>query len=79
MQQDEDLHHLDKLIADFGDGRYDLLLEHLQTARRSLLGCMPGEYRMSLEQAKDSLAFIPGKGTRAETTTILRNLIESRQ
>ena len=86
-QQDEDLKCLDKLIADFGGssdagqrsrGPCDLLLEHLQAARRYLLGSMPGEYSLSLQQAKESVAYcILDKNARAETKRILRSLIGS--
>jgi hypothetical protein len=84
MQQD--LTCLDELIADLGGssdaGRRsgspcDLLLEHLDAARRNLLGSMPGEYRLSLQQAKDALACISDKNKRAEIKKKLQSLIDS--
>ncbi len=81
MQQDEDLKILDEMIADLGGScaaaACDLLLEHLQAARRYLLGSMPGEYRFCLQQARESVAFIPEKVAGNETKKILRYLIDS--
>jgi hypothetical protein len=87
MQQDQDLKCLDGLIAGLGgadcgkqsEGPSGLLLEHLQAARRSLLGSMRAEYRSSLEQAKESVACVPDKGSRAEIKKTLRRLIDSKE
>ena len=79
MQQDEDLKCLDEMIADLGGSHdaapCDLLLEHLQAARRYLLGSMPGEYSLCLQQASESVALIPDKIARIERKKILRRLI----
>ena len=86
MQPDQDLKCLDELIADLGGssdagresgGSCNLLLEHLQAARRDLLGSMPGEYRLSLQLAKESLACISDRSVRATTREKLLSLIES--
>ena len=86
MQPDQDLKCLDELIADLGGssdvgrqsgGSCDLLLEHLQAARWNLLGSMPGEYRLSLQLAKESLACISDRSARAKTRERLVSLIES--
>ena len=81
MQQDEELKILDEMIADLGGSRAapacDLLLEHLQAARRYLLGSMPGEYGLCLQQARESLASIPEKAAGIETRKNLRYLIDS--
>ena len=86
MQPDQDLKCLDELIADLGDssdagrrsgGSCDLLLEHLQAARRDLLGSMRDEYRLNLQQAKDSLTCIADRSARAKTRERLLRLIES--
>ena len=81
MQQEEHLKCLDEMIADLGGSHHsalcDLLLEHLQAARRYLLGSMPGEYGLCLRQAKESVAFIPDKSAGAETKKILRRLVDS--
>jgi hypothetical protein len=86
MQQDKDLQCLDELIADLGGsndaGRRsrspcDLLLEHLQAARRNLLGSMSGEYSLSLRLAKESVARILNKSIRTKAKQILRTLIDS--
>lgn len=78
-QQDEDLSCLDKMIADVGSSHdaasCDLFLEHLRAARRYLLGSMAGEYRFSLQQAKESVIAIEDKTARVETKEILQNLI----
>jgi hypothetical protein len=81
VHQDEDLKILDEMIADLGRSSAaaacDLLLEHLQAARRYLLGSMPGEYSLCLQQARESLAFIPEKVAGTETKKSLRYLIDS--
>jgi hypothetical protein len=79
------LKSLDELIAGLGGvhsgtqstGPCGLLMEHLQAARRSLLGSMRGEYGLSLEQAKESLACISDKNSRATTKAALQSLINS--
>jgi len=78
---DHHLKSLDELIADLGGtdagnrsmGPLGLLSEHLQAARRNLLGAMPGEYRLSLREAKDSLACIP----KGDARSIIRNSLQS--
>jgi hypothetical protein len=85
MRQDQDLKSLDELIAglggaDFGVESYGpcgLLLEHLQAARRDLLGSMPGEYGLSLRQAKEFVGCILDKGVRTKTRETLEALMAS--
>jgi hypothetical protein len=87
MEQDQDLKSLDKLIAGIGGaesgtqsmGPCGLLLEHLQTARRSLLGSMGDEYSLSLQQAKEFVGCIVDKDARTRTHTALEGLIASRR
>ena len=84
LRNDEDLKCLDSLIAGFG-GSYDtgerstgsceLLLEHLQSARRDLLGSMREEYLSSLQFAEDSLSCVQDKILRAETRKTLQGLL----
>jgi hypothetical protein len=78
------LQSLDRLILDAGGageaGKHSkspngLLLEHLRAARSSLLGAMPGEYRSSLREAKESAAYIADKTTQADIKKRLQNLI----
>jgi hypothetical protein len=80
------LESLDRLLADLGGsgdagkssrGPCGLLLEHLDAARRSLLGSIIGEYRLNLEQAKESVACIADNGARAKTKQVLERRIES--
>jgi hypothetical protein len=83
--QSTDLQRLDDLIAHLGgdgigtqsEGPCGLLMEHIQAARRDLLGSMRAEYCSSLRFAKESVACIPGKEARAETKRILQGLIDS--
>ena len=83
MNQLHDLKCLDDLIADIGGadegmqtvGPSGLLLEHLQAARRGLLGAMRAEYNSSLEQAQESLGCVPDAGRRAGMRSTLRGLI----
>jgi hypothetical protein len=85
MQRDQRLQCLDKLIAGLGgadsgtqsEGRCGLLLEHLKAARRDLLGSMPGEYGLSLQQAEECTKSIPDKNDRNEIRTTLRKLIDT--
>jgi hypothetical protein len=58
-------------------GPCGLLLEHIQAARRGLLGSMRNEYRSSLRFAKESVACIPGQSARMETKKILQRLLDS--
>ena len=85
MQQDQILASLDKMIADVNGssdaahksgGPCDLFLEHLRAAKRYLLGSMVGEYRFSLEEARNCASCIPDKNARTETKRILRSLID---
>jgi hypothetical protein len=83
MPQDQ-LKCLDELIATLGgadtgahtQGPSGLLLEHLQAARRDLLGSILGEYRLSLQQAKESVASILDKSAREEMKKRLQSLID---
>jgi hypothetical protein len=85
VQQDKELKCLDELIAGLGGadngaqstGPCGLLLEHLQAARRHVLGSMRGEYRLSLEQAKESVACISDKSARTKMKGDLQTLIDS--
>lgn len=87
MRCDKDLKCLDELIAGLsgadsgtqGEDRYGLLTEHLQAARRDLLGSMPGEYSLSLQQAGQSAGCISGKSDRNDLRNTLRSLIDSEQ
>ncbi|MEO5923680.1 MAG: hypothetical protein ABIR70_07630 [Bryobacteraceae bacterium] len=81
----ENLQCLDGLIVKIGGandagrqtkGPCELLLEHLQAARRNLLGGMLGEARHNLDQAKESAVCIPDKEMRAETKKVLQSLID---
>jgi hypothetical protein len=78
------LKSLDRLILDAGGegeaGKQSkspngLLIEHLRAARSSLLGAMPGEYRSSLQEAKESAGYIADKNTQADIKKRLENLI----
>jgi hypothetical protein len=85
MQQPTDLKSLDELIGKLGGdaigtqsaGPCGLLLEHIQAARRDMLGSMPAEYGSSLRFAKESLACISGTSARDETKKVLQGLIDS--
>ncbi len=83
MHQDEDLKSLDSLIASIGGadtgaqsfGPCGLLLEHLQAARRDLLGSILDEYRVSLRQAKGSVACIADASARNAMKEALLSLL----
>ena len=75
---------LDQLIAEVGgggnagaqsNGPCTLLLEHLRSARTSFLGSMPGEYRSSLQEARESAACIADKTARTTIKQRLQSLI----
>lgn len=79
-----DLTTLDQLIADVGGAgsegtqsrsSHGLLLEHLRSARSSFLGSMPGEYRSSLQDAKESATCICDKNAQGDIRKRLQNLI----
>jgi hypothetical protein len=77
------LNSIDQLIVDLGGahvgtqskGPCGLLLEHLRAARSNLLGSMSGEYRSSLQDAKESVACISDKNTQSDIRKRLQNLI----
>jgi hypothetical protein len=78
------LKNLDQLIVDVGGGGdagkqsagpCNLLIEHLRAARSSFLGSMPGEYRSSLREAKESATCISDKTTQVDIKKRLQNLI----
>ena len=81
----EDLKCLDELIAEIGgvdidtrsEGPCGSLSEHLRAARQDLMGSMPGEYRLSLELAKGSVACIADKDGRTKVKRALQGLIDS--
>src|ERR1700730_15208141 len=75
---------LDQLIVDVGGagdagkqsrGPHSLLLEHLRAARSSLLGSMSGEYRSSLQDAKESAGSISPKNVRSDIRKRLQTLM----
>ena len=84
MADSASLKSLDRLILDVGGAGdagkrsksgHGLLIEHLRTARSSLLGAMPGEYRSSLQEAKESATCISDKTTQVDIKKRLQNLI----
>lgn len=83
MQQSPSLERLEEVIANLnaadGPGRRppgscELLLEHLEAARRNLLGRAMLEYALNLEQALDSIGCIEVKDLQARTTRLLQDL-----
>lgn len=84
MDDATNLGSLNEMIASLGgadtgahsDRGYGLLMEHLQAARRDLLGAMGGEYGLSLEQARESAANISDTGARTKIQKTLGRLIE---
>jgi hypothetical protein len=85
MKLETDVKRLDQLIATIGGdgtgmrsaGSCELLLEHLQAARRDLFGSMSDEYRANLQLARDSVSCISDKSRRTEVKESLKNLIDS--
>lgn len=84
MADSATLKSLDQLILDAGGAgdagkqsksSHGLLLEHLRSARSSLLGSMPGEYRSSLQEAKESAACITDKNAQSDIRKRLQSLI----
>ena len=84
MPDNTALRSLNQLIVDAGgagdagkqsNGSHGLLLEHLRSARSSLLGSMPGEYKSSLQEAKVSAACITDKNTQIDIRKRLQHLI----
>jgi hypothetical protein len=77
------LESLDELIAGLEGGNAGsqssgpcrLLLEHLRSARTSFLGSMPGEYRSSLEEARESAACIADKTRQTAIKQQLKSMI----
>lgn len=77
--RDADLQRLDELIAELGhsqQNRDDLLIEHLQSARNYLLGAMPEEYALSLQNAKDNLSLVRDEPSRRRLEHTLSSLLD---
>ena len=78
-QRDADLQRLDELIVALGHSpemQDDLLMEHLQSARAYLLGAMPKEYALSLQNARNSLSVIRDERSRQRLEGALANLLD---
>jgi hypothetical protein len=84
MNEEKNLKSLDEMIAGLGgaeanghsDNGYGLLTEHLQAARRNLLGSRRIEYSLALEQAKESTGCISNKDDRTKTQKTLSGMID---
>lgn len=79
MRREQDLQSLEELIA----GKTmslkhptDLLVEHLNAARRYLLAGSRLEFEMILSQALSSLSCITNKDERIRVKGVLRGLLE---
>jgi hypothetical protein len=78
-QRDADLQRLDELIKELGhsqENRDDLLIQHLQSARTYLLGAMPEEYSLSLQNAKESLSVVRDENARRRWEGTLSSLLD---
>ena len=84
MADNTSLQSLDRLILDVGGaddaGTHSkspngLLIEHLRAARTNFLGSMSGEYRSSLQEAKESATYIADKTTQVDIKQRLQKLI----
>jgi hypothetical protein len=65
--QAKDLARLDEILKQLDQGtagHCDLLREHLQSARTSLLGSLPAEYALSLNMAADALNCVSDQALR---------------
>jgi len=80
------LQSIDQLILDAGGtgdvgkqskGPNSLLLEHLRSARTSLLGSMLAEYRSSLQEAQEAAGYIADKSTKIDIRKRLQHLLAS--
>ena len=78
-QRDADSQRLDELIGALGhsqENRDDLLIQHLQSARAYLLGAMPEEYALSLQNARESLSFVRDEAARRRLEDTLSTLLD---
>ncbi|SRR5712691_3124440 len=77
-QRDADSQRLDEWIAALGhsqENRDDLLIQHLQSARAYLLGAMPEEYALSLQNAMESLSVVRDEPSRRQLEDTLSALL----
>jgi hypothetical protein len=75
--QAKDLAQLDEILKEIDKGTTvdcDLLREHLQSARTSLIGSMPAEYALSLNMAADALHCVSDQTMR----TCIQDFIQGR-
>ena len=83
MRPANSLEILDDMIAGLrganagtqSSGPCKLMLEHLRSARTSFLGSMPGEYRSSLEEARESAVCITDKTRQTAIKQQLQSMI----
>ena len=79
VQRDADLRRLDELIAELGRSQEnpdDLLIQHLRGARTYLLGAMPEEYALSLQNARESLSVVRDENARRRLGDMLSSLLD---
>jgi len=73
--QAKDLARLDEILEQLDPDKQsdcELLREHLQSARASLVGSMPAEYALSLNMAADSLNCISDQTLRARIQNFIQ-------
>ena len=78
-QRDADVQRLDELIVELGrsqENRDDLSIEHLRSARTYLLGAMPEEYALSLQNARESLSLVRDEPVRRRLEEGLSSLLD---
>ena len=73
MRSDEKIRRLDQLIQALEGSA--MVLEHLQAARRYLLGASFGEYRSCLQFGLDSSFSIADRGVREDAKATLAFLL----
>ena len=72
----QSLTKLDELMSDLAaanEAQCELLREHLEGARVYLVGCMPVEYRLSLELAEEALNCVTNDELRQRIESFIQN------
>jgi len=73
--QSKDLARLNQILEQLGEGtdaHCEMLREHLQGARASLVGSMPAEYALSLNMAADALNCVSDQKLRTRSQDFIQ-------
>src|SRR6185503_1445473 len=77
-RRDADIKRLDDLLAELRRTQPfdDLLVEHLSSARNYLMGAMPEEYALALEEARQATDLVTNATVREKAQQTIASLLD---